>query len=776
MKRLFLLCLIFLSVSVSAEQAIINKDHVWIKSRPETGIRCYGTTNTSECLNRLDIVDGYFDVLEHVKVNDVCPNWSKVRYHNKANYTDIGYICDQDLTFVQEKDETNFPILEEYHNKYGLITKNATWFYPTPSFNPACEGRKKETNGCVNRLDFGDPAFKINYKVKSLDKTCPEYYHITFANKWGMYTEGFMCTRFVKETSANNYIGYKEENTKPSKYEDTSKYSDAEFINYLVRQGFPSDYHAALLAIHKKYPKWQFSSYVAADDFYRTVKEFTTHGRVTIQGLNRQGYLKTDGTFYNLNYANGLPANKNIPYYNYLTDTFASVEGSTWYQMNEEAIAYFMDPRNYLDENGLFVFTKNNYDPNVNYSATLDNLIGVQNALYKQKNVILKASKDFGASPSYVTAQIIQETNRNNVFQTSGSPFYLNDNVTKVNGFYNYFNIMAFGNNAALQGLRYAYRKSWSTRERAIRGGTAFLSGGYIARGQYTPYTTKFNVHPYGKSLTGYGHGYMADVRAPASAGSNIKRAYKNAGILNDTIYFEIPVYKNMPAQIKQPNIGNPNNYLREIRINNVVIPSFNPEITNYIYHTNNKELNITAQPIVNKAKIRGIGKRTLNYKEETITLNVEAENGKIRNYNIKVIKEDLPNKPDKPVTPSNPNTNKSYLIKGNFINNLGLNKYTSDFLKEEPNAKINAPLIKTGTEIKIGDKTYTAVIYGDINGDNAINLIDMLVIKKHLLNYQVLTGYKYEAADLNKDGVVNLIDLLIIKKHILGYKTIRQA
>lgn len=782
MKRLFLLCLILLSVTVSAEKATVNKDYVWIKSRPESSIKCFNTAITSECINRLNIRDGSFDVLKRVKVNDPCPNWSEISYKNMSGQINTGFICDNDLTFIKEapiekpKEENN--PTQNYSNKYGKVNKDRTWFYPSPFKRDYCDNLNEVANGCVNRLDINDPAFKINYKVKSLDNTCTEYYHITFANKRGAYTEGFICTSLVSDASINEYAGYKAENIKPSYFEDTSKYSDAEYLNYLTRQGFPSDYHTPLLNLHKKYPKWQFSSFVAPDNFFDTVKEFTRHGRVTIRGnLSGNGsYLKTDGSFYNQNEENRLPINVNVPYYNYLTDTFAAVEGSSWYQMNAEAIAYFMDPRNYLNESAIFSFIKNNYDPERDFSSTLDTLIGKQSTLYQQKDVILKAAKDFGASPAYIAAQIIQETGRNGSVQTSGDPFLLLDGKTKVSGYYNYFNINAYGNDAAIKGLRYAYDVSWDTRERAIRAGTAFISGAYIVKGQYTPYTTKYNVHPLGKNLTGYGHGYMADAMAPLSAGGNIKKAYKDANNLNDTIFFEIPVYKNMPAKIQEPRYGNPNNYLKDLKINNKVIANFNPNVTDYTYQTKDKEINISATPIVGKASVKGTGKKILNYKEETITIKVEAENGKIRNYNIKVIKEELPKEPDNPVVPDKPSTNKTYLIKGNYIYNLGLNKYKDAFLKEEPKAIINGPLITTGTDIKIGNKTYKAVIYGDINGDNAINLIDMLILKKHLLNYQILKDYKYEAADLNKDGVVNLIDLIIIKKHILGYKNIRQA
>ena len=65
-------------------------------------------------------------------------------------------------------------------------------------------------------------------------------------------------------------------------------------------------------------------------------------------------------------------------------------------------------------------------------------------------------------------------------------------------------------------------------------------------------------------------------------------------------------------------------------------------------------------------------------------------------------------------------------------------------------------------------------VIKGDANGDGSISLLDVLVVKRHILGIETLTGEKFQAADINGDGKVDLLDCLKIKRHILGYEIIQ--
>ncbi len=56
----------------------------------------------------------------------------------------------------------------------------------------------------------------------------------------------------------------------------------------------------------------------------------------------------------------------------------------------------------------------------------------------------------------------------------------------------------------------------------------------------------------------------------------------------------------------------------------------------------------------------------------------------------------------------------------------------------------------------------------GDVNGDGDINALDLALLKKSILNGEVLTGNALKAADLNGDNEVNAIDFAQLKMLIL--------
>jgi len=71
---------------------------------------------------------------------------------------------------------------------------------------------------------------------------------------------------------------------------------------------------------------------------------------------------------------------------------------------------------------------------------------------------------------------------------------------------------------------------------------------------------------------------------------------------------------------------------------------------------------------------------------------------------------------------------------------------------------------------------TYSVVIYGDVNGDGHISVVDFVKIKLHLLNSVTLTGVYEKAGDIGKDGVISISDLLTVKKYLIGLGAISQT
>ena len=70
---------------------------------------------------------------------------------------------------------------------------------------------------------------------------------------------------------------------------------------------------------------------------------------------------------------------------------------------------------------------------------------------------------------------------------------------------------------------------------------------------------------------------------------------------------------------------------------------------------------------------------------------------------------------------------------------------------------------MKTGQVLKVGNKEYTIVVNGDVDGDGNSNLKDILAINSHRLNKRKLTGVFLEAGDVNGDNKADLRDILRI-------------
>ena len=233
------------------------------------------------------------------------------------------------------------------------------------------------------------------------------------------------------------------------------------FEQQLINAGFTSQYIAPLVALHEKYPNWEFKPLITGVNWSTAVaNERTPHSQQLIQKTNSNA---SKGYYCNCSscYKNG----------NYVIQ-----EGSTWVSASQSAVEYYMNPTNFLTEKYIFQFESTAYDSSQTVSGVETILKGTwmsnSKIVYKDSNgsshtyvntiypngptyaqAIVEAAKNSGLSAYYIASKIVQEVggSTNSAIGASGT------NSTYP-GIYNYYNIGAYS--GGLDGLKWASQSS----------------------------------------------------------------------------------------------------------------------------------------------------------------------------------------------------------------------------------------------------------------------------------------------------------------------------
>lgn len=473
------------------------------------------------------------------------------------------------------------------------------------------------------------------------------WYKISFTYNTLEYT-GYVWSQYIYIADGT----YSQVTPTPTPIPPIGDTGNVDFELKLINQGFPESYKDGLRQLHAKYPTWEFQAYHTGLDWNTVITSESVPGRNTIPNTKSVEWLSFDKGAYE-----------------WKTDTFILYDGKYWVTASKAAIEYYMDPRNFLTDTGIFQFEL------LKYQSQYQNKLGVENVLsgtalcnstysfldengipqtYYYSDTFIKAAEYSGVSPYHLASRVKQEV-------VTG-PTTLSGSVSGTypgyEGYYNYYNIGAndsAGGGAIANGLNYAkngrnatenalYLIPWINPYKAIVGGAYFLGKSYINRGQDTVYLQKFNVTP---SSTYY-HQYMTNVEAPWAEGRKIAAAYKS--MINSPIVFSIPVYENMPgsaAPIPTTQF-NPNNRMKSLSIQDIagnelaITPTFSQTVYNYsiIVKDEIDQVNITAAAVSKKATLAGGGNYPLAVGNNTITIPVMAENGDIANYIINIVRE----------------------------------------------------------------------------------------------------------------------------------------
>ncbi|MCI9149179.1 MAG: SH3 domain-containing protein [Lachnospiraceae bacterium] len=467
---------------------------------------------------------------------------------------------------------------------------------------------------------------------------------------------------------------------------------DEAYVAQLMGQGFPRSYAVLLAGLHEAHPAWVFQP-VNTGLEWNTVID-----KESVVGINMVPTSSNDSWKSTLSGA-----------YNWTTNKWTILDGSGWVGASPEIISYYMDPRNFLNETDIFQFETLGYQTYQSAADVQNVLNGTfmagalrDDASRTYANTFVEAGQGAGVNPLHLAARCRQE-------QGQGTSPLISGTYSGFEGYYNYFNIGAYGTPSSVlynRGLTTAKNNGWNSVYSSIVGGSTHLADKYINKRQDTLYFQKFNV--VGASL--FQHQYMANLQAAVSEGRTMGKAYSNK---EQAFVFLIPVYSNMPeAPCSQPSSGNPNNWLKSLAVDNCnLTPAFSGSVTQYslIVGENTAAVTIQASPVAGTSSVAGTGTVNLNHGHNSVKVTCTAQNGTAREYVIDIVRQ--------------------------------------------------------------GSAQYAK---GDVNGDGGITLLDMLLVKRHILGLGTLTGDQFSAADINGDGRVDLLDCLKVKRHILGYEYIR--
>lgn len=285
---------------------------------------------------------------------------------------------------------------------------------------------------------------------------------------------------------------------------------------------------------------------------------------------------------------------------------------------------------NIIDENSTFRYT---YLPAGNYSYA---------------EIIYNACAQIGINPYVVVAMILQEQG------VDGKSDSISGKNKKFPGIYNFGNIGAYANQSAgltavENGLLFAstegsYNRPWNSIEKAIYGVVDYYANSFINKGQDTFYLKKWNV----QGDNPFSHQYMTNVLGAANEAMFLSEAYDE--VMKSAIHeFKIVCYNNMPAEVSPlpTKNGNPNNRLKSLSVDGYVLtPTFDTNTLNYslVLPQNITKIKVNAIPYDNKATIAGKGNVDIIVSNTIVNINVIAQNGDIRQYNIYVYRPGLEN------------------------------------------------------------------------------------------------------------------------------------
>ena len=351
-----------------------------------------------------------------------------------------------------------------------------------------------------------------------------------------------------------------------------------EYYRELITKGFPKDYAQSLTNLHLLHPDWIFTPLNVTQTNASYTWNYVIQKETETPTIN----LVSGGSSYRA----------------YRHEENTQIYDSGYYQPSTDAVMYFMDARNFLNEADIFQF----YNLSLGATPSLEAVEAVLQGSFMENatlqngkgyaEYLIEIGEEIGIDAVYLAAKLLQEQGVHGTSplisgkcgdklwefyseqkqQTEGSnpsPIIpptegeTEADLKALNGLYNPFNISATGTGVFTiykKALLYARQGSssmaeawggspaWDTDWKGIYGGALFIKQKYIDRHQCTIYLQKFDVD--GRNPNGnFKNQYMQNIAGALSEGRSFYRAFASNDALDTACQFLIPVYKGMPTQ-----------------------------------------------------------------------------------------------------------------------------------------------------------------------------------------------------------------------------------
>lgn len=207
--------------------------------------------------------------------------------------------------------------------------------------------------------------------------------------------------------------------------------SSQQLCRALRAAGFPDSYIRALSALHTAYPQWQFQAVKTGLDWNTVVSKESVNG---VNLVPKTGNDATKST------ADGA--------YDWTTNVWTVYDGSSWVGANSKYIAYYLDPRNFLNETDIFQFESLSFSKVQTKQGVSSILKGtfMENTVEDSDGSTLDYAQAFmdigeetGVSPYHLASRVRQEQG------LKGTSSLISGTYSGYKGYYNYFNVGAAG-------------------------------------------------------------------------------------------------------------------------------------------------------------------------------------------------------------------------------------------------------------------------------------------------------------------------------------------